>query len=750
MNAITPPALVEALALRDALPEDRPLNLSRRGLLGASLGALVLGAALRAAPARAQAAAAAAKPGTRVPAFLEIRPDGAILLKSPFVEGGQGVSTAMAQIVGEELDADPARFTVECAPPGADYLVVNGMRITGGSYSVRSSYATMRQLGASARHMLLQAAATRLGVPPESLSTAPGRVVHAASGRTLDYGALATEAAALPVPEGVALRAEKDFRWIGKPVARLDVREKSTGKATYAIDMAVEGMLQAAVQHAPRLGGEPGAIANEAAVRAMPGVHSIHRLPGAVAVVADRWWRARRAAEALEVTWTAPAAEARNALPADFSSEGMRAALAAAPGPGNAAETEGDAAAALKGAARTVEATYDAPYLAHGQLEPPSALARWNADGTLDLWLPNQAPEMFQRVAAQLAGIAPEKVRIHSPMLGGFFGRHFLYDAANPFPQAIQLAKATGRPVKLIWSREEEFLRDALRPMGLARFRAGLGADGMPVALEAEAVGEGPIGRYFGTKPGAADPSVVEGIAGKPYAIPNRRVAQVPVKHPAVIGFWRSVGHSMNDFFYEAFLDEMAEAGGQDPYALRLRLLAGKPRHKALLEAVADLSGGWKRGPYEAADGTRRARGVAMASPFGSEVATIAEVSLKGGEVVVHDVWVAIDPGRIVNPAIIEAQVNSAVALGLSSALLEEVVYADGAPQARNFDGYPILPPDRMPRVHVRIVESGAPMGGIGEPGLPGVPPAVVNAVAALTGQRIRSLPLSKTRLGAA
>ncbi|RKK03508.1 xanthine dehydrogenase family protein molybdopterin-binding subunit [Pseudoroseomonas wenyumeiae] len=732
------------------LPQDQPVNLSRRGMLGAALGALVLGVALPSRAARAQQAAApAATPGSRVLAFLEIRADGSVLLKSPFIEGGQGIDTAMAQIVGEELDADPARFVVECAPPGPDYALVNGMRITGGSFSTRSSYPVMRQLGAKARHMLIQAAATRLGVPAESLATEPGRVIHAASGRTLDYGALAAEAAALPVPDSAPLRAEKDFRYIGKPVARLDVRAKSTGKATYTIDLTAEGMLQAAVQHAPRLGCEPGAIANETAVRDMPGVHSIHRLPGAVAVVADRWWRARRAVEALEVTWNGPAADARNVLAADFSSQGMRAALAAAPGPGNAAETEGDAAAALRSAARTIEATYDAPYLAHGQLEPPSTIARWNADGTLDLWLPNQAPEMYQSVAAKLAGLAPEQVRIHSPLLGGFFGRHFLYDAASPFPQAIQLAKAVGRPVKLIWSREEEFLRDGFRPMGLARFRAGIGADGLPIALDVEAMGEGPAGRYFGTQPGAADPTVVEGISGKPYAIPNRRVAHVPVKHPAVIGFWRSVGHSMNDYFYETFFDEMAEAGGQDPYALRLRLLAEKPRHKALLEAVGELSGGWKRGPYDAADGTRRARGVAMASPFGSEVATIAEVSLKDGEVVVHDVWVAIDPGSIVNPAIIAAQVNSAVALGLSSALLEEVVYEGGVPQARNFDGYPILPPGRMPRVHVRIVESGAPMGGVGEPGLPGVPPAVVNAVAALTGQRIRSLPLSKARFGA-
>lgn len=732
----------------DEFPERSPVNLSRRGFLGASLGALVLGMALPGAVARAGDAAAEVTPGTRVPAFLEIRPDGTVLLRIPFVEGGQGVATAFAQIVGEELDVEPASFTVECAPPGADYLVMGGQRFTGGSFSVRSSYETMRKLGASARQMLLQAAAARLGAPATELSTEPGRVLHATSGRTIAYGDLAADAAALPVPGDAPLRAEADFRWIGKPVPRIDARAKSTGKAVYAIDIRVEGMLHAAVQHAPRLGAEPGAIANQAEVEAMPGVHSVHRLPGAVAVVADRWWRARRAVETLEVAWTEPAPDAATAMPADFSTAALRSTLEAAPGPGVDAEVEGDAAAALAKAARVVEAVYDAPFLAHGQLEPPSALARWNEDGTLDLWVPNQAPEVFQSAAAQVAGLEPEQVRIHSPMLGGFFGRHFLYASANPFPQAILLSKAVGRPVKLIWSREEEFLRDALRPMGLARFRAGLGEDGLPVALEAEAVGEGPAGRWFGHRPDTADSSAVEGIAGKPYRIPNRRVSHVFMPHPTVIGFWRSVGHSMNDFFYETFFDEMAEAGGHDPFELRHRLLADSPRQRALLEAVGELSGGWKRGPFDAEDGSRRARGVAMASPFGSEVATIAEVSIERGQIVVHDVWVAIDPGRIVNPAIIEAQINSAVALGLSSALLEEVVYENGMPQARNFDAYPILPPERMPRVHVRIIESGEPMGGIGEPGVPGVPPAVVNAVAALTGRRIRSLPLSKVDLG--
>ncbi|MDH1105440.1 xanthine dehydrogenase family protein molybdopterin-binding subunit [Pseudomonas otitidis] len=728
------------------LPVDgTPLNLSRRRFVGASLGALVLGALLPAPVLRA-AEAATVKPGTRLPAFLEIRADGSALLRSPFVEGGQGIYTALAQIVGEELDIAPERFSVECAPPGPDYLLVNGARFTGGSFSVRSSIEVMRRLGASARQMLLQVAAAKLDVPLASLDTRPGEVVHPASGRTLGYGELATLAAALPPPAEVKLRDRKDFRWIGQPVKRLDARDKATGKVAYTIDLTLDGMLLAAVQHAPRMGMEPEALANEAEVKAMPGVHSVHRLPGAVAVVAQRWWQARRAVESLRVSWREAPAGTAHAMPADFSSAAFRERLAATPGPGVVAEQSGQPDAQFGPQATVIEATYDAPYLAHGQLEPPSTLARYNADGTLELWLPNQAPEMFQQAVAKVAGLPPEKVILHSPPLGGFFGRHFLYGTANPFTQAILLAKAVKAPIKLIWTREEEFLRDAFRPMGVTRLRATLDAQGLPHALVAETMGESATERWFGRVQGKANDNAVEGLAGKVYAIPHRRVSQVYVEHPPTLGFWRSVGHSMNDFFYESFLDELADAGQQDPYALRLHLLAEQPRHKTLLEAVAALSGGWKRGPFTAADGSRRARGVAMASPFGSEVATIAEVSIEQGQIVVHDVWVAFDPGSIVNPAIVEAQVKSAVALGLSSALLEEVVYESGQPRARNFGAYAVLPQARMPRVHVRIVESGAPMGGVGEPGLPGVPPAVANAVASLTGQRLRSLPLSRAR----
>ena len=738
------------------LAPDRPVNLSRRGLFAAAGAGLFLGLAVPVRAPRGQGSAAAAlRHATKVPAYLRIALDGKIHLQNPFVEGGQGIDTAIAQIVAEELDADPAAFVVTCAPPGEDFRIMQGgnARFTGGSFSVRSSFAHFRTLGATARAMLVEAAATRLAVPAESLSTEPGRVLHGASGRAIPYGELAEAAAALPPPVNAPLKDPARFRVIGAPVPRLDVRAKSTGKVTYGIDVKVDGMLLAAVLHAPRAGAQPAAVTNEDALRALPGVHSVHRLPGAVAVVADTWWRAKKAVDQAVVAWQALNGPV---MAEDFSSAAMLGRLKAAAGtPGNTAEEAGDIRIAFARAARVVEAEYDAPYLAHAQMEPPSATARFNADGTLDVWVPNQAPDVFQASAARAAQLDPAKVRIHSPPLGGFFGRHFAYGAANAHPQAILLAKATGRPVKVIWSREEEFARDAYRPMALATFRAGLDVAGDVIALQAAGYGEGPITRHFGAarlgNP-PVDGSVMEGLTGKPYRFAAKRVEYVPVPHPPGVnlGFWRSVGHSMNDFFFESFLDEVAAAANKDPFAFRMALLAHSERHRTLLNEVAELSGGWRRGPFDAPDGTRRARGVAMASPFGSEVATIAEVSARDGEVVVHDLWVAIDPGRIVNPRTIEEQVQSAAAIGLSSTLTEEVVFERGEVATRNFDTYRVMRRDRMPRVHVRIVESGAPMGGVGEPGTPGVPAAVANAVFALTGQRIRSLPFSKTRLSGA
>ena len=745
----------ETLTIEQFTAGEHPVNLSRRrfllGSAGVATGALVLGFGIPGTLSRVGAADGAAK--LAVPAFIEIRPDNTLRFLSPFMEGGQGIFTAMAQIVGEELDMDPATFEVEAAPAGQVFKVMDGgMRLTGGSLSVRSSYETMRRLGALARAMLIEAAAQQWGVPASTLSTEPGKVIHAATDRSVTYGELAATALDLPVPDpaSVPLRDPATFRWIGKPVARLDVRDKSSGKAIYAIDCRVENMLQAAVQHAPRLGLKAGTIRNEAAIKAMPGVHSIHVLDGAVAVVAPYWWHARQAADALDVAWQEPEnPEALRYMPADFSTEAFAAQLAATSGQGEQAEIAGDPAAAFASAATVVEASYRSQYLHHAQLEPPSTLARFNADGTLELWMPNQVPEMFQAKIAGKYGLKPEQVIIHSPLLGGFFGRHFLYEDGNPYPHAIALAKATGRPVKVIWSREEEFLRDPLRPMAVVNLRGALDAQGWPVGLDVVSVCEGP-GEGIANKRGAElDESALEGLTGKAYAIPNRRIAQNYVKNAPTLAYWRSVGNSMNDFFYECFLDEMADKGGKDPYALRLKLLEGNKRLTTLLTAAVELSGGWKRGPFKAPDGSLRARGIGMASPFGSEAAAVAEVSIADGQVVVHDVWEAIDPGKIVNPAIVAAQVNSAVSLGLSQVLVEAAEYEDGLPVARNFDAYPILPPQLMANVHVKIVESGAKMGGIGEPPLPAVPPAVVNAVSALTGRRVRTMPLSKETFAA-
>jgi isoquinoline 1-oxidoreductase beta subunit len=476
----------------------------------------------------------------------------------------------------------------------------------------------------------------------------------------------------------------------------------------------------------------------------MPGVMSVRRVPGGVAVVADSFWRARQAVTALEITWS------QGTMASDFSSDFQLARMKRGfARPGAAAEEIG-AQPPLQAAARVIEAEYDAPYLAHATMEPQNATARFNPDGTLDVWVGNQGPDFFAAGAAEAGGVALDKVTIHTPYLGGGFGRR-LYYGMEATTQAVLLAKAEGAPVKVVWHREEDFARDHFRPLSTAKLRAGLDAKGVLTGLDITAVGEGPMGRHNAAALAnpAVDESVVEGLTAKPYAIANRRVGYVKVRQPPSIGFWRSVGHSANAFFYECFLDEIAAAGGKDPLEFRLSLLRDARRQEAVLKAVVELAGGWKTQSYEV-DGASRALGVAMSSAYGTEVAVIAEISASAGEVTVHHVWIAVDPGSVVNPALVVAQMQSGVAMGCSIALLEQVTFHDGWIEQSNFDTYPFLSPDRMPQVHVRILESGAPMGGIGETGVPAVVPAIVNAVATLTGQRVRTLPLSKTKIGQA
>ncbi len=727
MNAIT------SLAAR---------NLSRRAtLFGAAAGSLLLGVRL-APPAAAQVQAAG-----RLNAFLAIGPDGTVTLRSPFAEGGQGIYTGLAQIVAEELDVPMGAMRVVQAPHGRAWRTMpfgpEPVRFTGGSYSTRSSYGAMRRAGAAARAMLVSAAATRLGVERSELTTRDGAVHHAASGRHFSYGALAADAARLEPPAEPALKDPATFRLIGTSAKRLDTAAKSNGSAQFGIDVRVQGMAQAAVLHSPVPGGRPLRI-DDAAAKAMRGVIGVYPLPGAVGVVAESWWQAKKAADALTVEWDAPEAPSR------VSSTAMLAAMQARlDEPGATAEKDGDAAAALAGAARRVEATYDAPFLAHAALEPLNCTAQVEGD-RVTLWVGNQGPDFFAAVAAQVAGVPVENVTVHTPYLGGFFGRRFVY-GPEQVGQAVLLAKAVGRPVKVLWSREEDLKADQFRPLSTAKLRAGLDADGRLLALHATAVGEGPLGRWmphFMADP-AIDNSVIEGLTRKPYAIAARQVdvERHPLDYPS--GFWRSVGHSMNDYFMESFIDEVAQAAGKDPFAYRLAMLEPGSRPAVLLRAVADLAGGWRDAPYEV-DGTRRAMGIAIAEPFGSLCAQIAEVSVTGGEVRVHRVWCAIDPGSVVNPLLVQRQMQSGIAYGLSAALYEQVTVEDGVVQETNFDTYRWLGPEAMPEVFVRIVESGAAMGGIGEPGTAPIAGAVCNALFALTGTRIRSLPLAKHALGGA
>ncbi len=716
------------------------VNLSRRDFLGTSAiaaGGLLLGVSL---PSEARAAGAA--PPTQVTAFLWIAPDGSVTFYNPFVEMGQGTYTSIPQIVAEELDADLARFTVEQAPPGDAYKVMFGgtMRFTGGSMSVRGSYEAMRKAGAAARAMLIEAAARQWGVDPAACTSATGQVVHVVSGRKLDYGALAEAAATLQPAAEPGLKEPGQFRLIGTSVKRTDTPFKINGKAQFGIDVRRPGMVYAAIRHNPVFGSTL-ATYDAAKVKGMPGVLGVHEVPNGVAVVADSFWRAKQAVAALPVTYD----EGANA---DLSSDGLLETLQARlDEPGVAAESEGDVEAALAGAAHRIEATYAAPFLAHATMEPMNCTAEVTADACT-VWAPNQGVDFVVGVAGSITGLPPAKITVHTPYLGGGFGRRFVLDYVA---EVVTLAKAVGRPVKLVWTREEDVQHDAFRPLSTVRLRAGLDHVGQPVALHATAVGDGPLRRLFARalKNPDLDGSVVEGLDEKPYAIPARKVDYVYQPIPAPIGFWRSVGNSMNAFFYESFMDELAHAAGADPVAWRRALLARAPDYLNVLDKVVAMAG-WKAGAYPGPDGAPRAMGVALHESFGSIVGEIAEVGIEGGAAQVHRVWCAIDVGTVVNPEIVRAQMEGGIVYGLSQTLLEEVTLAKGRVEQANFDSYPILPPGRMPAIEVQVIASGRPIGGVGEPGTPPIAPAVCNAVFTLTGERIRRLPLARYQLKAA
>jgi isoquinoline 1-oxidoreductase beta subunit len=676
-------------------------------------------------------AAPAAPPLPQANAFLRIAPDDTVTVQLAHSEMGQGIWTSLPMLIAEELDFDVAKMMVEHAPAAPAYFhTAFGAQMTGGSTTTWSEFDRYRQVGAIARTLLVQAAAQRLGVDAAACRTENGAVV--AGERRLRYGELANAASQLPMPASVALKDPKDWKVIGQPTRRLDTPEKIDGSAVFGLDVRLDGLLTAVVARSSVFGGKVKSFDANAAL-AVPGVRKVVQVPSGVAVVADHFWAARQGREVLKVDWDLGpgAALDTGAMLAEYRK------LAATDG--KVAAAAGDAPGTLAKAGKVVDVEYVLPYLAHAPMEPLNATVRIGPDGC-DIWTGTQMQTGEQMAAAAITGLKPERVRIHTTFLGGGFGRRAT-PSSDWVSEAVHVAKAAGAPVKTVWTREDDVRGGYYRPMAVHRIRAALGPDGLPAAWDHAIVSQSvmagtPFESMF-AKTGI-DPSSVEGAADSPYlqAIPNHRVQLQDYRAPVPVLWWRSVGHSHTAFAMESMVDELARAAGVDPVEYRRRLLADRPRLRGALDLAASKAG-WGT-PLPAG----RARGVAVHESFGSFVAQVAEVSVEGSRIRVHRVVCAIDCGIAVNPATIEAQMESGIAFGLGAALSSAITLKEGRVEQSNFDDYRVLRLPDMPKVEVHIVPSRERPGGVGEPGTPPIAPAVANAVAALTGQRLREMPL--------
>jgi isoquinoline 1-oxidoreductase beta subunit len=674
-------------------------------------------------PTQADLRGMGAQPPFQPNAWLQVDPQDNVTIWVGKSEMGQGVRTSLPMIVAEELDADWTRVRIEPALADARKY---GNQLTGGSTSVRTSWGPLRKAGAQARAMLVAAAAQSWGVAPDSCRTENGAVVHDASGRRVRYGSLADAAAKLPVPEKPPLKNAKDFRIIGKSVPRLDTPSKVDGSAQFGIDVRVPGMLFAVVARCPVFGGKPARF-DATRAKAVKGVRTVVPISSGVAVVADSTWAAFEGRKALDITWD----EGPDAALTSAEISRMFAKLAA--GPAAVAREEGDAEAALKRAARTLEAVYEVPFLAHATMEPMNATASVRP-GFCDVWAPTQFPSLAQQIAGKIAGLPPEKVTVHITLLGGGFGRRAEGDFVA---DAVEASKAAGAPVQVLWTREDDVQHDHYRPASYHVLRAGLDGEGRLIAWTHRVVAPSISGQRGEKLEGGLDRSAVDGAADLPYAIPNLRVDYVMANTPVPVGYWRSVYASQTAFANECFLDEIAAAAGKDPVELRRDLLSKAPHHKAALELVAQKSGWGKALP------AGRFRGLSVHKSFSSYVAQVAEVSLQtDGTPRVHRVVCAIDCGLPVNPGGVASQMQSGIVFGLSAALRGKITVEKGRVQQGNFDDYQPLRFDEMPQVEVHIVPSAEPPTGTGEPGLPPIAPAVANAVSAARGQRVRKLPI--------
>lgn len=697
------------------------VSLSRRRFLEASAaatGGLLLTVSL---PASSRAAASA----SAVTAWVRIGTDESVTILIGAAEMGQGVLTGLPQILAEELMVDWTKVKAEHAPVDP---VFNSpffhAQATGGSTSVRAYFQVMRVAGAAAREMLIAAASQRLGVPAANLRAASGVVWVNGTSTGLTYGQLAPLAATLTPPTDPPLTPSDRYRLIGRSMPRTDLGGKVDGSAQFGIDTRLPNMVYAAIKHGPKFG------ATLAATPATPaGALALVPLGDAFAVVATNTWNAFRLANQVQATWTVPTSSAQ----IDSAVITSTAQTLMANGPVAVAERVSDAPAAFAGAARVLEWTYDLPYLAHGCLEPLNCTASVTANAC-EVWAPTQAITGAAAVAAQVTGLPPSAITVHTTFLGGGLGRKGEQDFVR---QAVRIAKAVGRPVKLTWSREEDFTRDFYRPMALSRIRVALDASGQVLGWANRLVSPSIlISRAPAAVANGIDSQATEGATALPYQLGARLIEYAMVPGGPPVGFWRSVGHSLNAFATESAIDELAAELKVDPVAFRLRLLANDPRSANVLKAAADLIG------WGAAPPAGSARGVALHASFNTIVAQIAEISLVGGAVRVNRIACAVDCGLAINPDNVEAQIQSGIVHGLSAALWGRIGFNRGAADTRNFNAYRLLRLREMPQVLVKIINSGEALGGIGEPGVPPVAPAIANAYATLTGKRLRSLPL--------
>ncbi len=690
-------------------------------------GGLVIGFTLPGCGRRPKDAA-----GGQPNAWLRIGGDNSITVLVDKSEMGQGVYTAMPMLLAEELGVALERVQVEAAPAGDAYVnTLLGVQVTGGSTSVRDSWEKLRRAGAQARVMLVAAAAQEWGVDAADCRVEDGHVLHG-PGKRLSFGELAAAASALPPPADVPLKSVADFRLVGKPARRTDTPGKVDGTAQFGLDVQRPGMLHAALAQCPVLKGSVRSV-DDAAARAMPGVREVLVTSSGVVVVADHFWQAKQARDALAIDWD----EGPNAA-LDSRVIG-RMLKDAAPASGAVARNDGDAQAAIGKAARVVRAEYRLPLLAHATLEPMNCTAEVGADGC-DVWVGTQVQGIAQAAAAAAAGLPPEKVRIHTTLLGGGFGRRLEVDF---IPAAVEAAKATGLPVKLIWTREDDTTHDAYRPPAYDQVAGAFDADGRLVAWQLHLVGPSITARMFPpvvADPAVPDPFAVEAAANYPYGVPNVYVDFLRQEIGIDVGYWRSVSHATNCFVVESFMDELAHAARQDPYEFRRGLLAEQPRWRRVLEEAAAMAG-WGSAP------AGRHQGIALMEGYGSYLAQVAELSVaRDGTLTVHRICCAADCGQMVNPAIVESQVESGIVFGLTAALWGEITLERGRVQQANFDRYRLLRLNEMPALEVRLLASSEAPGGMGEPSTALVAPAVCNAIFAATGRRLRELPIARAR----